>query len=129
MCRFFELSALAAWNMYGGKAHSASVITGIGVVHGRECMFIANDSTINGGAFYPETLKKIIRAQEIAERCCVHFRSYWSLSRTSMICHPYHGRPTSGEVCNVHRIMSGFRTHRISPLLCSTLVPAVLWLF
>ena len=46
---FLELSALAAWDKHDGKAKSASVITGIGVVHGRECMFIANDSTINGG--------------------------------------------------------------------------------
>jgi 3-methylcrotonyl-CoA carboxylase beta subunit len=63
---FLELSALAAYDKHDGKAKSASVITGIGVVHGRECMFIANDSTINGGAFYPETGKKMLRAQDIA---------------------------------------------------------------
>jgi acetyl-CoA carboxylase carboxyltransferase component len=44
--RFLELSPLAAWDLYGGKIHSASMICGIGVVHGRECMFLANDSTI-----------------------------------------------------------------------------------
>ncbi|CAD7926822.1 unnamed protein product [Amoebophrya sp. A25] len=74
--RFLELSQLACFDMYEGKAHSASVICGIGIVHGRETMFIANDSTINGGAFYPETSKKVNRAQDIAEKNhlpCIYF--------------------------------------------------------
>jgi biotin carboxyl carrier protein/acetyl-CoA carboxylase beta subunit len=61
-----ELSALAAWDMYDGKVYSASIVTAIGLVHGRECMLIANDSTVKGGAMYPETLKKQLRAQQIA---------------------------------------------------------------
>lgn len=65
--RFLELSALAAYGMYDGKVHSAAMITGIGVVHGRECMFLCNDATVKGGVFWPETFEKYIRAQEIAE--------------------------------------------------------------
>tara|TARA_B100000287_G_scaffold99402_1_gene91508 strand:+ start:6311 stop:7894 length:1584 start_codon:yes stop_codon:yes gene_type:complete len=64
---FLETSTLAAFEMYDGKAHSAGVVTGIGVVHGKECMFIANDATVKGGSYYPLTVKKHIRAQEIAE--------------------------------------------------------------
>ena len=53
--------------MYDGRAHSAGVVTGVGLVHGRECMFVANDATIKGGSYYPITVKKHIRAQEIAD--------------------------------------------------------------
>jgi 3-methylcrotonyl-CoA carboxylase beta subunit len=63
---FLELSALAAYGLYGGDVHSASLITGIGRVSGRECMIIANDATIKGGTYYPMTVKKHLRAQDIA---------------------------------------------------------------
>ncbi len=64
---FLELSSLAANGMYDSNAHSAGLVTGIGVVHGKECMFVANDATVKGGSYYPITVKKHIRAQEIAE--------------------------------------------------------------
>jgi 3-methylcrotonyl-CoA carboxylase beta subunit len=63
---FLELSPLAAHGMYGGDVHSASIITGIGRVSGRECVIIANDATIKGGTYYPMTVKKHLRAQDIA---------------------------------------------------------------
>src|SRR6476620_4078822 len=63
---FLELSPLAAHGMYGGDVHSASLITGIGRVSGRECVVIANDATIKGGTYYPMTVKKHLRAQDIA---------------------------------------------------------------
>jgi 3-methylcrotonyl-CoA carboxylase beta subunit len=63
---FLELSPLAAFGMYGGDVHAASIITGIGRVSGRECVIIANDATIKGGTYYPMTVKKHLRAQEIA---------------------------------------------------------------
>ena len=63
---FLELSALAAHGMYGGDVHAASLITGIGRVSGRECVIVANDATIKGGTYYPMTVKKHLRAQEIA---------------------------------------------------------------
>ena len=65
---FLELSTLAAYDLYDKKAHSAGIVTGIGIVHGKHCMFIANDATIKGGSYYPMTVKKHIRAQNIAEQ-------------------------------------------------------------
>ncbi len=63
---FLELSPLAAWDMYDNEAPSAGIVTGIGVVHGREVVVFANDSTVKGGTYYPMTVKKHLRAQEIA---------------------------------------------------------------
>src|SRR5512142_1916779 len=63
---FLELSPLAANGLYGGDVHSASVITGVGRISGRECVVVANDATIKGGTYYPMTVKKHLRAQEIA---------------------------------------------------------------
>ncbi|HVL37506.1 MAG TPA: carboxyl transferase domain-containing protein [Burkholderiales bacterium] len=63
---FLEIGQLAAWGMYGGDVHSASIICGIGRVSGRECVIVANDATIKGGTYYPMTVKKHLRAQEIA---------------------------------------------------------------
>jgi len=63
---FLEFSALAAWDMYDGGAPGAGVVTGIGRVQGRECLIIANDATVKGGSYLPMTVKKHIRAQEIA---------------------------------------------------------------
>src|SRR3954452_6595389 len=64
--RFLELSPLAAHEMYGGDVPSASLITGIGRISGRDCMVIANDATVKGGTYYPMTVKKHLRAQAIA---------------------------------------------------------------
>ncbi len=63
---FLELSQLAAFDMYGGDIHAAGIITGIGRVSGRDCMIVCNDATIKGGTYYPITVKKHLRAQEIA---------------------------------------------------------------
>ena len=65
---FLELSPLAAHGLYGGDVHSASVITGVGRISGRECVIVANDATIKGGTYYPMTVKKHLRAQEIARQ-------------------------------------------------------------
>ncbi|MDC7691571.1 carboxyl transferase domain-containing protein [Vogesella indigofera] len=63
---FLELSQLAAYGMYGDDAPGASVITGVGRISGIECLVIANDATVKGGTYYPMTVKKHLRAQEIA---------------------------------------------------------------
>jgi 3-methylcrotonyl-CoA carboxylase beta subunit len=63
---FLELSPLAAFGMYEGDIHGAGMITGIGRVSGRECVIVCNDATIKGGTYYPVTVKKHLRAQEIA---------------------------------------------------------------
>src|SRR5271165_5614571 len=63
---FLELSPLAAAGMYEDAIHGAGLITGIGRVEGRECVVIANDATVKGGTYFPLTVKKHLRAQEIA---------------------------------------------------------------
>ena len=63
---FLELSQLAAHGMYGGDIACAGIVTGIGRVAGRECVIVANDPTVKGGTYYPITVKKHLRAQEIA---------------------------------------------------------------
>jgi len=63
---FLEFSQLAAWDMYGESIPAAGIITGIGRVGGRECVIVCNDATVKGGTYYPITVKKHLRAQEIA---------------------------------------------------------------
>src|SRR3954454_9109004 len=63
---FLELNALAAWDIYDGDAPSAGIVTGVGVVEGRECIVVANDATVKGGSYFPLTVKKHLRAQEVA---------------------------------------------------------------
>ena len=65
---FLELSQLAAWNLYDNQVPAAGIITGIGRVGGRECMIVANDATVKGGTYFPITVKKHLRAQEIAQQ-------------------------------------------------------------
>jgi len=65
---FLEFSQLAALNMYDNAAPCAGIITGIGRVKGLECVIVCNDATVKGGTYYPMTVKKHLRAQEIAEQ-------------------------------------------------------------
>ncbi len=65
---FLEFSPLAANGMYEGEAPGAGIITGIGIVEGQHCVIVANDATVKGGTYYPITVKKHLRAQEIAEQ-------------------------------------------------------------
>jgi acetyl-CoA carboxylase carboxyltransferase component len=63
---FLELSPLAAFNMYENGAPAAGMVTGVGVIHGREVLLVANDATVKGGTYFPITIKKHVRAQEVA---------------------------------------------------------------
>lgn len=65
---FLELSALAAFDMYGNDSPAAGILTGIGIVEDQQCVIVANDATVKGGTYYPMTVKKHLRAQEIAEQ-------------------------------------------------------------
>jgi acetyl-CoA carboxylase carboxyltransferase component len=65
---FLELNALAAFDLYDGDAPSAGIVTGIGVVEGRQCVVVANDATVKGGSYFPLTVKKHLRAQEVARQ-------------------------------------------------------------
>jgi acetyl-CoA carboxylase carboxyltransferase component len=69
--RFIEIGLLVAYDQYDGQAPGAGVITGLGIVHGRPVVVVANDATVKAGSWWPETIKKILRAQEIAMRCRV----------------------------------------------------------
>jgi acetyl-CoA carboxylase carboxyltransferase component len=69
--RFLEIGLLVAHDQYDGQAPAAGVVTGIGIVEGREVVIVANDPTVKAGSWWPETIKKILRAQEIAMRCRV----------------------------------------------------------
>ena len=65
---FLELSQLAAYQLYGGDVPAAGIVTGIGIIQGQPCMIVANDATVKGGTYFPMTVKKHLRAQEIAEQ-------------------------------------------------------------
>jgi 3-methylcrotonyl-CoA carboxylase beta subunit len=67
--RFLEIGLLLAYDKYDGQAPAAGVVTGLAVVHGREVVVVANDATVKAGSWWPETIQKILRAQEIAMRC------------------------------------------------------------
>ena len=69
--RFLEIGLLVAYDQYDGQAPGAGVVTGLGTVHGREVVVVANDATVKAGSWWPETIKKMLRAQEIAMRCRV----------------------------------------------------------
>ncbi|MEC9242273.1 MAG: carboxyl transferase domain-containing protein, partial [Gemmatimonadota bacterium] len=64
-----EIGLLVAYDLYEGQAPSAGVVTGVGRVSGREVVVVANDATVKAGSWWPETIKKILRAQEVAMRC------------------------------------------------------------
>lgn len=68
---FIEVGLLVAHDLYDGQAPAAGVVTGVGLVHGREVVVVANDATVKSGAWWPETITKMLRAQEIAMRCRV----------------------------------------------------------
>src|SRR5215203_3308748 len=65
---FLELSSLAAYGLYDGRVPAAGIVTGVGRVSGREVMVVANDATVKGGTYYPMTVKKHLRTQEVAEQ-------------------------------------------------------------
>jgi 3-methylcrotonyl-CoA carboxylase beta subunit len=67
--RFLEVGLLVAYDQYDGQAPAAGVVTGVGIVSGRPVVVVANDATVKAGSWWPETIRKILRAQEIAMRC------------------------------------------------------------
>ncbi len=69
--RFIEIGLLVAHDQYDGQAPAAGVVTGLGQIHGREVVIVANDATVKAGSWWPETIRKILRAQELAMRCRV----------------------------------------------------------
>ena len=70
-CHFQEIGLLVAYDLYDGQAPAAGVVTGVGRIEGREAVVVANDATVKAGSWWPETVRKVLRAQEIAMRCRV----------------------------------------------------------
>ena len=66
---FLEIGSFAAQDLYEGAAPGAGLIAGIGIIQGQACMIVCNDATVKGGTYFPLSVKKHLRAQEIAERC------------------------------------------------------------
>ena len=83
-----ELNALAAWELYDGAAPSAGIVTGIGVVEGQECVVVANDATVKGGSYFPLTVKKHLRAQEVASRTTSRASTSSTRAARSCRCRP-----------------------------------------
>lgn len=83
---FLELSTLAAHEVYPDVVPSAGIITGIGRIEGVECMIVANDATVKGGTYYPLTVKKHLRAQEIAEKIIFLVYTLWIPAEHSFLC-------------------------------------------
>jgi 3-methylcrotonyl-CoA carboxylase beta subunit len=75
---FLELAPLAALNMYNNDAPGAGIVAGIGRVSGVDCMIVCNDATVKGGTYYPMTVKKHLRAQEIASRTVCPASTWWT---------------------------------------------------
>ena len=80
---WLELGLLVAYDQYDGQAPGAGVITGVGVVEGREVVVVANDATVKAGSWWPETIRKILRAQEVAmrQRIPIVYGQTWRLWR------------------------------------------------
>jgi 3-methylcrotonyl-CoA carboxylase beta subunit len=74
--QFVEIGLLVAYDQYDGQAPGAGVVTGVGTVSDRQVVIVANDATVKAGSWWPETIKKMLRAQEIAMRCRIPI---WSI--------------------------------------------------
>ena len=101
---FLELSTLAAHGLYGDEAPGASIVTGIGRVSGREAVIVANDATVKGGTYYPLTVKKHLRAQEVAMQN--HLPCVYLVDSAARFC-PF--SPRSFPIANT---LGGFSTIR-----------------
>lgn len=81
---FLEIGAFAAWRVYDENVPCAGVVAGIGLINNVQCMIVANDPSVKGGTYYPLTVKKHLRAQEIAQRC--HLPCLYLVDSGAQIC-------------------------------------------
>ena len=117
---FLELFSLAANELYDGKAQSAGIITGIGLVHGRECLFVANDATVKGGSYYPMTVKKHIRAQDVAD--ANNLPCIYLVDSGGILTDARRGFPRHRSLCRIFRnqaMMSGKGIPQVAAVLGS----------
>ena len=122
--RFLELGLLVAYDQYDGQAPGAGVVTGIGIVHGREVVVVANDATVKAGSWWPETIRKILRAQEAAMRCRVPILYLVDSSGVNL---PYQGGVFPGQygAARIFYYNSIMRRYLRIPQLAAVMGPCI----
>ncbi len=121
---FVEIGLLVAHDRYEGQAPAAGVVTGLGVVHGRDVVIVANDATVKAGSWWPETIPKILRAQEIAMRCRVPIVYLVDSAGVNL---PYQGGVFPGQygAARIFQYNSIMRRHLRIPQLAAVMGPCV----
>lgn len=121
---FVEIGLLVAHDRYDGQAPAAGVVTGLGVVHGREVVVVANDATVKAGSWWPETIPKILRAQEIAMRCRIPIVYLVDSAGVNL---PYQGGVFPGQygAARIFQYNSIMRRHLRIPQLAAVMGPCV----
>ncbi len=122
--RFVEIGLLMAYDQYDGQAPGAGVITGLGRVHGREVVVVANDATVKAGSWWPETIRKILRAQEIAMRCRIPIVYLVDSAGVNL---PYQGGVFPGQygAARIFQYNSIMRRYLRIPQLAAVMGPCV----
>lgn len=121
---FLELGLLVAYDQYDGQAPAAGVITGVGLVHGREVVVVANDATVKAGSWWPETIRKILRAQEFAMRCRLPIVYLVDSAGVNL---PYQGGVFPGQygAARIFYYNSVMRRHLRIPQLAAVMGPCI----
>ncbi|MGZ8377698.1 MAG: acyl-CoA carboxylase subunit beta [Gemmatirosa sp.] len=121
---FVEVGLLVAHDRYEGQAPAAGVVTGLGVVHGRDVVVVANDATVKAGSWWPETIPKILRAQEIAMRCRIPIVYLVDSAGVNL---PYQGGVFPGQygAARIFQYNSIMRRHLRIPQLAAVMGPCV----
>jgi acetyl-CoA carboxylase carboxyltransferase component len=122
--RFIEIGLFVAYDQYDGQAPGVGVITGIGRVHGREVVIVANDATVKAGSWWPETIPKILRAQEIAMRCRIPIVYLVDSAGVNL---PYQGGVFPGQygAARIFQYNSIMRRYLRVPQLAAVMGPCV----
>ena len=122
--RFLEVGLLVAHDRYDGQAPAAGVVTGIGTIHGREVVVVANDATVKAGSWWPETITKILRAQEIAMRCRIPILYLVDSSGVNL---PYQGGVFPGQygAARIFYYNSVMRRYLHVPQLAAVMGPCI----
>ena len=121
---FLELGLLVAHDRYEGQAPAAGVVTGLGIVHGRDVVLVANDATVKAGSWWPETIPKILRAQEVAMRCRLPIVYLVDSAGVNL---PYQGGVFPGQygAARIFYYNSVMRRHLRIPQLAAVMGPCV----
>ena len=121
---FVEVGLLVAYDEYEGQAPAAGVVTGLGQVHGRDVAIVANDATVKAGSWWPETIRKILRAQEVAMRCRIPIVYLVDSAGVNL---PYQGGVFPGQygAARIFYYNSVMRRHLRVPQLAAVMGPCI----